>query len=478
MSEQPSSEPEAETPVNETPVKDRPSRLSLPTFPAARLGSSTWLLHLRAFAVLGQLITILAAGWVTGIPLRYAPLLSLVGLTAVTNVFYAVWLRRQDRRGPSPTPTGTLEQQLSALDQDESTPVQSVALGLMLLDLATLTGMLYFSGGADNPFSFFYFVNLAVGGVMIRPRAAWSLTVVATIGYAWILFRSVPVAGITLPDPGRQMDLHTVSSLLAFATCATVVTYFVTRTSGLLRDRERQLREKELAQAADRRLEALTTLAAGAAHELATPLSTIDVIARELARHLEDVEKPVTVDQDLKLIDHQLEMCRHILQRMRGAAGDSMASQWQRTTVGDLIDATLEGVRDPHRVDVVDGTAAVENQTLWVPEEAVAQAIRNLIHNGLDASGDNDRVQVDATLADHTVQIRVTDQGQGMTDEVLTRLGDPFFTTKEPGRGIGLGLYLSRNVVSQLGGTLRFQSTPQQGTAAIVTLPLTKPDHV
>lgn len=474
-----------------------PVRLAIPLIPAARLGSSAWLLHLRSFAVAGQLVTILFAGWVIGVDLPYTPLLALVGLTAVTNLVYGIWLRRHDgpqlrdrnsnaRRTIDQDPARARgiavnrfesDQELAALEHDGSLMVQTVALGLMILDLATLTAMLYFSGGAANPFSFFYFVNLAVGGVMIRPKAAWSLTVVATLGYALILRFSVPVRELGMETESGAFDLRSIGLMLAFGTCALVVTYFVTRTSGLLRARERQLRESQLAQAADRKLESLTTLAAGAAHELATPLSTIDVVARELTRHLEAVEKPVTVDQDLKLIDHQLEICRHILQRMRGAAGDSMAQQWYKTTVGDLIDATLEGVRDPHRVDVVDGTEVVENETLWMPEEAVAQAIRNLIHNGLDASGADGRVKVESRLDQQNVEFVVTDQGQGMTDEVLGRIGDPFFTTKEPGRGIGLGLYLTRNVVSQLGGSLSFHSVPGRGTSAVVTLPIAKPEN-
>lgn len=490
-------------------VNHPPARLALPLIPAARLGSSAWLLHLRSFAIAGQLVTILFAGWAIGVDLPYTPLLSLVGLTAVTNVVYGVWLRRSDvagqgnrrplsgatssggqltvdpkgidprgvdPRGVDVEPFG-YDNEFAALERDGSLGVQSVALGLMLLDLATLTAMLYFSGGAANPFSFFYFVNLAVGGVMIRPKAAWSLTVVATLGYAFILRWSVPVEELGVGLDSQPFDLRSGGLMLAFGTCASVVTYFVTRTSGLLRAREQELRENQLAHAADRKLESLTTLAAGAAHELATPLSTIDVVARELSRHLEGVDKPATVDQDLKLIDHQLEMCRHILQRMRGAAGDSMAQQWYQTTVGDLIDATLEGIRDPHRVDVVDGAEDVENKTLWMPEEAVAQAIRNLIHNGLDASGVEGRVRVESRLDQLNVEFIVTDQGQGMTEEVLGRIGDPFFTTKEPGRGIGLGLYLTRNVVSQLGGSLNFQSMPGQGTSAVVTLPIAKPEN-
>ena len=444
----------------------RPSRdLLLPLIPPARLGSSTWLLHLRWFAVAGQLITILAAGSLTRVELPYVPLLAFVGLTAITNVLYGVWLH-----GSSPIDRIQSRQNLATSADDTATTHHRVALALMLLDLVTLTAMLYFSGGVHNPFSYFYFVNLAVGGVTIRRGAAWSLTVMAIAGFTFLLRHSIPLEGISA-GPSTDFDLRTGGQLLAFATCSTVVTYYVTRTAGELKERERQLRHAQAEQAASHRLEGLTTLAAGAAHELATPLSTIDVIVRELSRHLEDIDKPESVATDLELIDGQLEMCRQILGRMRNAAGDSMAQRWDRTTLGELIDATLEGVRDPHRVDVTDNTDEVESQTLWMPQEAVAQAVRNLIHNGLDASGQDGRVRLLSELVPGHVRLMVVDAGQGMTHEVLGRASDPFFTTKEPGRGIGLGLFLTRNVISQLGGELEFFSKPGEGTRAIVTLP-------
>ncbi|TWT50606.1 Sensor histidine kinase RegB [Rubripirellula amarantea] len=440
-----------------------PSRFSLIT--PAPLGSSTWLLNLRTFAVAGQLATIIAARVFTDVELPYQSLFLLVLLTAVTNVAYGFTLRWPTQRH-------------ARFQDDQSSGVRhGLALGLMVLDLITLTLMLHLSGGAGNPFTFFYFVNLAVGGVMIRPRAAWILTATAVIGYTCLLFLSRSIPALSFPldvetMPSAISHLQRVGLLFAFTTCASVVTYFVTRTAGELRARERQLLIAQAEQAASHRLEGLTTLAAGAAHELATPLSTIDVIVRELSRHLEDVAKPESVDTDLRLIDAQLDMCRQILQRMRSAAGDSMAQRWDRTTVGDLIDTTLEGIRDPHRVDVTDGTEAVESTALWVPQEAVAQAVRNLIHNGLDASGNEGRVLLSSQVSDETLQLTVVDSGDGMSSEVLHRASDPFFTTKEPGRGIGLGLFLTRNVISQLGGTLNFNSKVGQGTTATVTIPL------
>ena len=148
-----------------------------------------------------------------------------------------------------------------------------------------------------------------------------------------------------------------------------------------------------------------------------------------------------------------------------------MIHQWNHTTVGELIDCALEGVRDPDRVDVTDGPVSVETQPLWLPQEAVAQAIRNLIHNGLDASGAGGRVMIDTDIRELNLEVRIRDRGRGMSEEELGRAGEPFFTTKEPGRGMGLGLFLTRSVVSRLGGKLIFRSVLGVGTDAVVVIP-------
>ena len=180
--------------------------------------------------MVGQLLTILAAGILTDVQLPYVPLLLLVGLTAVTNLFYGLWLRQL---------LGRDDVDASQVD-GEPIVAQTVSFALMTLDLVTLTAMLYFSGGADNPFSFFYFVNLAVGGLMIQPRVAWLLTLIAVAGYAFLLQYAVRIDQISTNQVGAGLDLRTVGLMFAFATCASVVTYFVTRTSGELQQRERQ----------------------------------------------------------------------------------------------------------------------------------------------------------------------------------------------------------------------------------------------
>ena len=161
---------------------------------------------------------------------------------------------------------------------------------------------------------------------------------------------------------------------------------------------------------------------------------------------------------------------------MRAAAGDRAAEPFEPLTAGDLIDVSLDGVRDPHRVDVID-SAEAESARLWVPPETVAQSIRNLIHNALDASPPGERVCLAVRRDAAQVCFDVTDQGTGMDADELAKIGEPFYTTKVEGRGTGLGLFLTKNVVAQLGGTLTFTSAPGRGTTATLRLPETDADN-
>lgn len=442
------------------------------------VATSVWLLQLRWFAVIGQLITISVAGFFFVEQLPVQNLLVLVGFTAATNVVYGVWLRGET--AASVSQVVEVGQPPAPSDRPHVPPVVGVgyssnlkfrvAAALMVLDLITLTAMLHFSGGVENPFSAFYFVNMAVAGVLLRPRWAWMLALLAIIGFATLMFSYVPLDFLQISGQDDSLGVRHFGAFIAFATCASVVTYFVTSTAAELTSRERELRLTQAEQARGRQLESLSTLAAGAAHELATPMSTVLLIARELQHHLEEVDVPESVRRDLQLIDSELRHCRAILARMRSAAGDHAGEQWQETTVGELLDTVLEGIREPHRVEISTQTERFEEQTLWLPSEAVAQTIRNLIHNGLDASPESTSVLVEMTTDDRSLMVRIQDWGEGMPDDVLERIGQPFFTTKEPGRGMGLGLFLAGNVIRRLGGSLDFSSNPGKGTVASVRL--------
>jgi two-component system sensor histidine kinase RegB len=249
-----------------------------------------------------------------------------------------------------------------------------------------------------------------------------------------------------------------------------VITYFITMLTGELKQRELQLQVAEDERLRARQLEGLATLAAGAGHELATPLSTIAVVAKELSRSVEKHSLPPSIAQDVTLIRSELDRCRQILDRMTSAAGDAAGERLNQTTVDQFFHEVLLGVREPQRVRVQIADS-VKNVTSLLPIQAAAQAVRNLVQNAIDASQPGADIQLNAEVAGDQWRILVIDRGDGMTSEVLKRVGQPFFTTKEPGRGMGLGLYLTQNVLGRLGGKLVFSSRPGHGTTAEVTLP-------
>jgi two-component system sensor histidine kinase RegB len=400
--------------------------------------------------------------WGLRIELPIVELLMLIGITASTNFGYGWWLRRQARAGYQSSDRLRTDQPVSAL---------------LLVDVLVLTGMLYVAAGIANPFSLFYFVNVAVAGVIVTPTWAWAVWMTTVLGVTLLLTRSMPIAELSsasvLAATDRVQAVWTIPKLgflVSFATCTGVITYFITMLTGELRQREQALKEAEDARVRNRQLEGLATLAAGAAHELASPLSTIAVVAKELGRALEKHDAPEVAKQDVVLIRSELDQCRQILDRMTSAAGEAAGERLRSVNLEEFMAETLLGIRQPNLVSVSISEDSRQVLNL-LPVQAAAQAVRNLVQNAIDASSPDSRIEVTAQALNGQWRIRVSDRGHGMAPEVLARIGQPFFTTKEPGRGMGLGLYLSQNVIRRLNGQLKFESVVGQGTTAEVVLP-------
>ncbi len=435
------------------------------------LDTAIWFLQLRWVAVAGQLLTMSVVVWALGITLPVVELLTLVGVTAATNTAYWLWLRHLRRGG---------------LSGNDRLPGEHVVSGLMLSDIAVLTGMLYLSAGIANPFALFYFVNIAVAGAIVTPAWAWAVWLATVAGVTLLQVRAMPIDLLssasleaTATDSQSIWTVPKLGFLVSFAACSGIITYFIAMLTGELRQRERDLQDAEDARIRNRQLEGLATLAAGAAHELASPLSTIAVVAKELSRALDKHQAPASTKQDVVLIRSELDQCRQILDRMTSAAGEAAGEGLRSISIGDLISESLLGLRQPERVKVTC-PPQIRDVSGMLPVQAIAQALRNLLQNALDASADQtqpERQQVDllADADDGHWQLQVVDAGHGMTAEVLERIVEPFFTTKEPGRGMGLGLYLTQNVIRRLDGELHFESQAGRGTTASVTLPINRP---
>jgi two-component system sensor histidine kinase RegB len=267
------------------------------------------------------------------------------------------------------------------------------------------------------------------------------------------------------------MRIHLIGMWVAFGVAAGFIVYFLMRVTVALARRDAELYQARSLVAQQEKLASLATLAAGTAHELATPLSTIALVARELDRELSDPNALDAARDDAKLIREQVQRCRAILDNMsaRGGefAGESRARVDLSAVVGEAVSELAK--TPPIRVDLgeVAKTCRVE-----APPRALALTIQNLLKNAQDASAEGQEVVLSATIAGSRVCIEVRDEGTGMPREVLERVGEPFFTTKPPGGGMGLGLFVSRAMVERLGGELRVTSTPSKGTCVTIDLPV------
>ncbi len=306
------------------------------------IGTALWLIQLRWVAVVGQWLAVGITHWGLGIHLPLKPLIALITITAASNAIYR-WVVLRRTRSSSTQPHDTF-------------PVSSAWLGsILILDVLILTGLLYFTGGIANPFSSFYLANIIVGGLILSAWWTWTLTGLTILCAAYLLGYAPPLVRIGI-DFDPQLAFFSVpkqGALIALTTCSTVVAYFMNVLVGELRRSESRLAESEQQRAAAQRLEALATLAAGAGHELASPLSTIAVVAKELSRKIEKTDAMTSIRRDVDLIRSELDRCRDVLKRMQSGAGEAAAERMHQVTVIQLVEMILGPLRQPERVEVV-----------------------------------------------------------------------------------------------------------------------------
>lgn len=397
-----------------------------------------WLTALRWAAVVGQTIAIFCVTAGLRVPLPLLPVTLIVLAELVANLI--AWHRGR-------TQTRLYEWELA------------VWVGF---DLVAFTAMLYFTGGPSNPFSFFYIVHVAVAALTLHARFAWSLVLLSTLSFAALFAWHVPIVAQL-----QNWDLHLHGLWVGYSLAASCVVYFLQRARATIEARDAELAVQRKLTEQTERLSSLATLAAGAAHELSSPLATIAVVSKELALDLQASGNQRVLD-DVELVRGQVERCRKILARLAHTAGEAPGELDQWLGIGALLEAAVHELPQQQRV-VTEIDSALTRTELWCPKEALCQALRVLLENAIEAS--TGPVKLTALTRDRNLLIRIADRGDGMPSAILERAFEPFFTTKPAGKGMGLGLYLARNVVLSLHGTLGLHSRPGVGTQAELELP-------
>lgn len=398
------------------------------------------LFWLRAIAIAGQIAAVLGVHYGLGVALPIAPMLAVIVLLMMLDAFTWIRIERAERKGP----------------------VSDFELALQLLaDIAALTALLYLSGGWTNPFVSLYLLPLAISAATLPALQTWSLAAVTIACYSALIAFHLP-----LPAGAAGFDLHVFGMWMTFVLSAFVLSWFVVGMAATLRERDYMLARAREDALRKEQIIALGTLAAGAAHELGTPLSTMAVITGELERDSRNFE------QDVRTLKSQIERCRQILNKLLASAGHPRAEAGSSRPLDELLREILDAwqlMRPEVRLKFSCAKDSAAPQVVF--DTTLAQAALNLLNNAADASPSN--VEVIARWNEKQLTLDILDRGPGLTPDLLTRAGEPFLTTK-PGSGLGIGLFLANATVERFGGRVRLANRGDGGAHTQVVLPLTQ----
>lgn len=399
------------------------------------------LLLMRWFAIAGWLALVAAAHPLLDIALPLAPMLAIVALLAGFNL---VTRQRLARGG------GVADGELFAQ---------------LCVDITALTLLLFFSGGGANPLVSLYLPTIAIAAVVLPSRFAWGIVVLSVAAYSLLVFHNVP---LPVDDAARATRLHLAGMWLIFVASAALIAWFVARMAAAIRSRDLELAAAREEALRNERVIALGSLAAGAAHELGTPLATMAILTGELSRNAG--LSPET-REDLALLREQIEHCKGIITGLAARAGQTRAEGGGAIDLDRWLEQVIARWRQlrPHAEAKVSlhGTAPAPRV---VGEATLEQALLNLFNNAADAG--NSEVDIEAEWDAEWLRLEVRDHGPGFDENVLLQAGRAFVTTRSEGTGIGL--FLAHAAVERLGGRIALANREDGGAVTRVELPLEK----
>lgn len=384
------------------------------------------LVFIRWMALAGQVTTLLVVSEALGAQVPMTIAMALVGVSALLNA----WLSERRR--------------LQAWHSERE------ALLFLGYDVVQLSGLLFLTGGLANPFAVLILVPVTVSATILRLASTLSLAAfcVAAVSVLMLVHRPLPwpESGLLLPP------VYLLGVWIALVLGMGFIIFFVYRVAREARRMQDALAATQSSLARQQELSSLGALAAAAAHELGTPLSTIQLVAKELAREFPTDSE---IGEDIRLLNSQAQRCREILARLARNPGESGDTTFVRLPLSVL----LEAVAEPHRRDnvavrikIVTDRGQPASRVNRTPE--LEQGLGNLVANAIEFA--RTEVEIDAKWSREGLSLEILDDGPGFPPDVLDRLGEPYVTSRPERGGMGLGVFISKTLLERTGATLSF----------------------
>ena len=402
------------------------------------------LVLIRWFAIVGQLLAILIVKFAMGFDLPLGLALSAVGASALLNVVVSVRYAKSKR--------------LSSRE----------AAFFLAYDIIQLAALLFLTGGLGNPFSLLFLVPVTISATVLSLRSTLWLGIVALACISVLAAFHMPLPWIGDAPPVPRMYLAGIWTALVLG--MGFISVYAWRVAEEARRMANALAETQHVLAREQKMSALGGLAAAAAHELGTPLGTIALVAREVASQLpEDSE----MAEDMALVLSQTARCREILgQLSRTPEAEGRGGEFSWVALATL----MEEAADSHRS--VDVSINIEiSGDAWMKEvprhPEVLHGLANFIENAADFA--NSQVMVRGIWAPDILQMTVTDDGPGFSAGILTRLGEPYVTSRrlddDGGGGMGLGVFIAKTLLERTGANVKFSNRRGGGAEVVITWP-------
>ncbi|MER2624458.1 MAG: ATP-binding protein [Accumulibacter sp.] len=331
----------------------------------------------------------------------------------------------------------------------------------LVLDLTIWAFFIYLSGGATNPLISVLLPLVAIGAMALDRFQAWALGGLAILAYSLLWRYHHP---LQISDSQRATYLHLLGMWLVFSVSTIVAIWFIQQMREEIHRRDVILAEAREAALRNDWLVSLGTVAAGAAHEMATPLATLNVLADDWT---DDPRFPEGYRGDLALLRKQIEVCRTTLNQLANRAHPSSSSGASTTAsrIKGLV-AAWHGLHPGANIELDVGDE-LEAQALFM-DITVERAITNLLDNAEQCGAT--RIVVSAAVSRNWLVISIVDNGPGIADEVLIALAKGLPVLSE--KGMGIGLAISKASLERCGGKMTIERRVESGTLATVILPL------
>src|SRR5215211_624507 len=403
------------------------------------------ILRLRWLAALGQLaaIFIVAQGLEFDVPV--IPCVAIVGLSALLNLALQIAFDPMQRLEPV------------------------YAAVLLALNIVELAGLLFFTGGLQNPFSFLFLAPVLISATALPIRFTIALGLLAVACASALVFLHFPLPW-DADDPLVLPPIYLFGVWLSIVLAIGVTSLYSFQVTEEARKLSDALAATELVLTREQHLTQLDGLAAAAAHELGTPLSTIFLISRELEKTVQDG----LLASDLKTLREQAQRCRDILAKITQLS--SSGAPFDRMPLSTLIEEVVAPHRDFGVAIKVRIAVAGAREPVGARNPAILYGVGNILENAVDFA--RATVEVNAWWNNEIVEIVISDDGPGIAPDMLKRIGEPYLSRRpsdDEGErsGLGLGVFIARTLLERTGAKVSFTNRifPDHGAVVHIAWP-------